>query len=102
MNSTEIPSVQWLSVVRDAFAKTDGSVKTVFEALTVQLSAQETGGSIAAAFAEGLMELAAYADKKMSDTATAVDAEAEAITASRRIVRPVLQAKLQARINSLA
>jgi hypothetical protein len=101
MDNIEKPSTQWLSLVREAFAKTDGSMKAVAEALTTKVSTQATGGSIAAAFAEGLVELSAYADKNLGDSATAVDAEADAIAASRRIVRPVLQAKLQARLDAL-
>ena len=93
--------MQWLSVVREAFAKTDGSVKAVVEALRAQVSPESAGGSVAAAFAEGLAELAAYADKRIGVGDTAVEAEAEAIAASRRIVRPVLQAKLQAQVDSL-
>jgi hypothetical protein len=101
MNSTEISSLQWLSIVRDAFAQTDGSTKAVAEAITAQHATQPLAASIAAAFAEGLAELAAYADGKLIEGATAVDAEAEAVAASRRIVRPILQAKLQARMDAL-
>ena len=100
MDST-VSSVKWLSVFREVFAQTDGSANSVKEALAARRFAEPAMAAIAAAFADGVAELAAYADARLADEATAVDAEADAIAVSRRIVRPVLQAKLQARLDVL-
>ena len=97
MASTEISSVEWLVQVREAFAKTDGSAAAVTTALRKTSS---SGGAVAGAFIEGLGELMAYADCKTL-RGTAVEAECEAVAASRRIVRPLFQAKLQAQVDVL-
>jgi hypothetical protein len=101
MDSTEVSSVQWLSVVRDAFMETDGSTKAMAEAMTSRFAAQPAAASVAIAVAEGIAELAAYADTKLGESATAIDAEAAAVVASRRIVRPLLEAKLQTQMDAL-
>lgn len=96
MVSTRESNVEWLVLVREAFAKTDGSASAVTAALAKTFS---NAGAVAGAFIEGLGELMGYAEKAASGTA--IDAEIEAVAASRRIVRPLLQAKLQAQVDAL-
>ncbi len=57
--------------------------------------------SVAEAFLAGASELARYAAGGLKDDENAIDAEREAVAVSRRIVRPVLQAKLQSRLDIL-
>lgn len=101
MDSTSVTSIEWMRIAGAAFAQTDGSAQAMTEAIQVQLATQPAGMAVAAAFAEGLAELARYVAAEPAETADAVDVEAEAVAASRRIVRPLLQAKLQARIDAL-
>jgi hypothetical protein len=86
----------WLSIVREAFAESDSltDVRSMLEK-----RARHTG--LAGAFAAGLHELVSYVDSPLGEADTAVQAEAQAVEASRRIVRPVLEAKLQARLDQL-
>ena len=101
MDSTQVSSVRWLSVVREAFIRTDGSAGALKEAIAAQCSNDPAVAALAAAIADGMVELVTYASVDLADDATAVAAEAEAIDISRRIVRPILQAKLQARLDVL-
>lgn len=96
MESTTNQSVVWLSIVREAFAQSDSLTK-------VQATLEKLGrqAGIAGAFASGLHELVSYVDHPWEETDTAVEAEMQAVEASRRIVRPVLEAKLQARLDRL-
>jgi hypothetical protein len=96
VKTTEDSSAKWIGVVREAMAKSDGSAKGVAKELAVTL-----GAGVAAALVEGIAELACYAGAVLGDEASAIDAEEEAVVASRRMVRPVLQAKLQARLDAL-
>ena len=96
MKTTEELSAKLLSVVREAFAKSDGSAKEVAKELGAVL-----GAGVGAAFVEGLWELAAYTAAATGEEAGAIDEEEAAIVAARRVVRPVLQAKLQARLDAL-
>ncbi len=96
MKTTEELSAMWLDVVRKAFAESDGSAKEVGKVLGARL-----GARVGAALVEGFAELAAYAGSAMGEDATAIDEEEAAVAASRRVVRPVLQAKLQARVEVL-
>jgi hypothetical protein len=59
------------------------------------------GVSVAEAFVAGASELVRYALQGLKEDENAVDAEREAVAVSRRIVRPVLQAKLQSRLDML-
>ncbi|OGQ83914.1 MAG: hypothetical protein A2289_25905 [Deltaproteobacteria bacterium RIFOXYA12_FULL_58_15] len=56
---------------------------------------------MADAFVAGATELAHFAAHGLEDNEDAIDAEREAVAVSRRIVRPVLEAKLQARLDAL-
>ena len=96
MKNTEDSSAKWVGVVRGAFAKSDGSAKGVGKEL-----AGSVGSGLAAALVEGIAELVAYAGAAWGDEANAIDAEEAAVVVSRRIVRPVLEAKLQARLDAL-
>lgn len=96
MKTTEDSSAKWVCVVRDALAKSDGSAKEVAKELATTL-----GFGVAVALVEGIAELVAYAGAALGDEASAIDAEEAAVVASRRMVRPVLQAKLQARLDAL-
>jgi len=93
---TTSDSAVWLSMVREAFAESDSltDVRSVLEE-----RARQTG--LAGAFARGLQELVSYVDSPLAEADTAVEAETRAVEASRRIVRPVLEAKLQARLDQL-
>lgn len=101
MESTSFSSTEWLRIAGTAFMQTDGSAQAMTDAIQAQLASQPAGVAVAAAFAEGLAELARYAAEEPTETADAVDVEAEAVAVSRRVVRPLLQAKLQARLDVL-
>src|SRR5438445_4893751 len=101
MESTRNRDQSWLQVVREAFAQTDGSSKEMALAIRAQMSTRPAGLLVAAAFVEGLTELARYADETPVSTEDAVDLESEAVSVARRVVRPLLQAKMQARLDAL-
>jgi hypothetical protein len=104
MDSTEISSGQWIEICRQAFEVGDGSSQNFAEAVCSRLAesiGRAHGVSVAEAFVTGASELARYALRSLEDGESAVDAEREAVTVSRRIVRPVLQAKLQSRLDML-
>jgi hypothetical protein len=101
MESTRNPDESWLQVVREAYAQTDGSSQAMARAIRGHLSSRPAGLLVAAAFVEGLTELSRYADEGLAATADAVDLEAEAVAVARRVVRPLLQAKMQARLDAL-
>jgi hypothetical protein len=97
MDSTEISSAQWLTIASEAFTQTDGSAKAVAESISARLGVDPLG----AAFALGVSELARYAATCWDEGDSAVEAEEAALAISRRVVRPLLEAKLQSRINAL-
>lgn len=97
MDPTEVSSVTLLAIAGAAFAQTDGSPDAVAAAIAERLGAN----TVAGAFALGVAELARYGAAVWTEGSTAVDAESEAIAASRRIVRPLLEVKVQARLDVL-
>jgi hypothetical protein len=104
MDSTEISSGQWIEICRRAFEVGGGLSPGFAETVCAQLAANlghAHGVSVAKAFVAGASELARYASQSIKGDENAVDAEREAVAASRRIVRPVLEIKLQARLDVL-
>ncbi len=104
MDSTEITSSQWMGICRQAFESNDGLGPGFAEAVCAQLAERVgrlRGETVAQAFIEGASELARYASQAFKEDENALDAECEAVVVSRRIVRPVLQAKLQGRLDEL-
>jgi hypothetical protein len=97
MDSSEISSGAWLVMLGEAWAETGGRPQDIGAAVSERLGADP----VASALVAGVCELAAYAAVASVDTDTAVDAEAEALSVSRRVVRPLLEAKLQVRMNEL-
>jgi hypothetical protein len=95
METTEESSAKWISIIREAFVASDGTAKGVAASLATALGAR------AGAVVEGMAELASYASSALEPEATASDAEEEALAVSRRIMRPALEAKLQARLDAL-
>ncbi len=96
MKTTEDLSAKWIGVVREAFERSDGSAKGLAKELSTTL-----GSGLGAAVVEGIAALAEYASVVLGDEASALDAEEEAVVSARRIVLPVLQTKLQARLDVL-
>lgn len=101
MDSTTIASTQWLRIVTRAVARTDGSRTAVVAAVCEAVRARPGVTPLAAAFAEALAELTQYATAPVAESTDAVDLETEAVVVSRRVLRPLLQAKLQARLDAL-
>ncbi len=101
MESTNNRDESWLHVVREAFVQTDGSSQAMAMAIRRQLWTRPAGLRVAAALVEGLTELARYADEGPASMVDAVDLESEAVAVARRVVRPLLQAKMQARLDAL-
>ena len=101
MNGTEISSEVWMSLAQKAWSSTQGrSAAELLAALRTQMAtAPEAGGFTA--LAEGIAELTAYATADLGDDETSLDAEAEALQVARSVVRPVLEAKLQRRLDHL-
>lgn len=101
-NMIETTSLRILEAVRDALAGGDASVEALAKAIESYLAG---GGPVPStldrALIEGIAELAAYACSPILDEDSAVDAEVEAVAAARRAVRPMLQAKLQRRVDEL-
>ena len=97
MDPTDISSATLLAIAGAALAETDGTPDAVAAHIAQRLGAD----GVTSAFALGLAELAAYGAAGWTQGGTAVDAEAEAVAASRRIVRPLFEAKLQARLDAL-
>jgi hypothetical protein len=97
MDSTLISRVQWLAIVSASLTETDGSAKAV----AAQIRERLGGDQLGLAFALGVLELARYAASDWKEGDLAVEAEQAAIAASRRVVGPLLEAKLQARIDAL-
>jgi len=97
MDSTEISSSQLLSILSAAFAETDGSLEAVTERIGVLFAGDRRG----LAFAVGVAELARYGAAEWGEGDTAVEAEGEAVMASRRIIAPLFQVKMQARVDAL-
>lgn len=96
MNPTPDQSVVWLSIAREAFAHSSTASEA---ALALERLGRQAG--LGGAFALGLQELVAYASAASDRAQDAIDAELEAVAASRRIVCPLLEAKLQARLDAL-
>ena len=101
MQSTKSRDVQWLQIVCESYAETGGSAKAISEAIRRRLATEPAQALVAAAFVEGFQELVCYAEATPEETADAVDLETEAVAISRRIVRPLLQAKMQSRLDAL-
>lgn len=104
MDSTEISSGQWIEICKQAFAQNCGAMEGFAKAVCSQLGQTllETHGVDAArAFLDGACELARYASTELEADENAIDAEREAVAVSRRIVQPVLQTKLQRRLDQL-
>lgn len=97
MDATEISSATLLAIAGAAFAETDGSAEAVAAAITDRLGPN----TLAGAFALGVAELARYGAAGWTEASTAVEAESEAVAVSRRIVRPLLEVKVQARLDTL-
>jgi hypothetical protein len=93
-----------MDICRQAFAQNEGPLEGFAQGIIAQLAervGQSRGVSAARAFVEGACELARYATEGLKDDENAVDAECDAVAASRRIVLPSFQAKLQARLDRL-
>ena len=102
-NMIENTSACIVDVVRAAASQGDASPEAVADRIRARLCSggDEGGGTVGRAFAEGVKELAAYATRTIAIGSTAIDAETEAVSVARRVVRPVLEAKLQAQLDAL-
>jgi len=101
MDCTEISSEVWISWAEEAWSTTEGASS---ETLVVELGkrlAAVPGGRLSTALAEGMAELVRYATQGQEEIESALDAEVEALAVSRRIVRPILEAKLQQCLDAL-
>lgn len=96
MNCTEVSSIQWLSIVSEVFAAGGDAA-----AISARIKERFAGDARGQAFASGVVELALYATGDWTEGDSAVEAEAAAVAASRRVVRPLLEVKLQARLDAL-
>lgn len=101
MESTRVPSMEWASIVLRAVGGSDGSRQAVLGAVCAELKVHPEALPMAAAFAESLVELVAYATTPDAASVDSVDLETEAVEASRLILRPLLQAKMQAHLDAL-
>ena len=91
--------------------KSDKKPQTVAE--VIREVAMTTGGTSSAAvmaalearlgagLVQGLELLSAYAQQDMQDDETAMDAEGQAVALSRQVVRPLLEKRLQRRVDKL-
>jgi len=99
---TAMTGAQWLMQVGQAWAQADGSAAALSAALLKSVGGR-AGQSTTAhrAFVEGVAELARYALEAPDIDQDAVAAEVEAVEVSRRIVRPILQHRIQSRLDKL-
>ena len=81
-----------LTTIREV-AMTTGGSSTEFRAA---LEAKFGSG-----FVQALEVLGAYAQSDMDDGETALDAESQAVTLSRQVVRPLLENRLQGQIDKV-
>ena len=97
-----VSSREWVSIAMEAFSRTDGSASAVVEFLG-QWASTSAGSSkpMAMALAAGVAELVQYARGPLDGTSTAIEEEREAIEVSRRVVRPLFEARLQERLDAL-
>jgi hypothetical protein len=79
-------------IIREVAMTTGGSSAAIMAALEARLG---TG------FMQGLELLGAYAQEDMQDDETAMDAETQAVALSRQVVRPLLEKRLQRRVDKL-
>jgi Uncharacterised protein family (UPF0236) len=101
---SEVLSAVLLGAVAEALDAGDASAGALAERIGARVSARVGGDvarSTAGAFVEGVVLLAKYASASLERTASVVDAETEAVAVSRRVVRPVLQARLQQQLDAL-
>ena len=96
MEPTSDPSTLWLSIAREAFAQEHSAAQA---AAALERLGHQRG--LGGGFALGLRELISYAGAAPDPTQGALDAELEAVAVSRRIVRPVFEARLQAGLDEL-
>jgi hypothetical protein len=88
--------------IAEALSRTDGSTSAVVEFLEQWASTSAgTGKPMAMALAAGMAELVQYARGPMDRAPSAIEEEREAVEVSRRVVRPVLEARLQQRLDAL-
>lgn len=100
--NTDSTSTLWLAAAAAAWTQSRGDLLEVSRLLGEQLGGATAGAtSTGKAFLEGVGLLARYAAAEWPEAADAVDAEREAVEVSRRIVRPVLEAKLQRRLDEI-
>ena len=93
-------SEQCKAIAEKAWKQSDGAPEAVARALGHGMSEVLGPGSpMTEAFVQGVCELGRYA--QAAPVEHAVDAEKEAVEVSRRVVVPLLQAKLQQRLDAL-
>jgi len=94
-------SEQWLSIAAAAWESADSPEARV------ELIAEKLGAvagvdqPMVAALAAGIAELVEYAQGPLEESWTAVEEEREAVEMSRRVVRPLYEARLQRRLDGL-
>lgn len=86
--------------VQEALDRGECSAEAVAKAVAMRW-ALGCGRALDGAVAEGLAELLRYSAEGLGEEDSAIDAEEEAVAVARRVVRPVLMAKLQARMDEL-
>jgi hypothetical protein len=100
MDTTRIFSGKWLSLLAEVWSEsptTSGSDLAARVQEKLGLSSQE----VAAGLVEAVEHLGDYVAMETGNEATAVDLEAEAVSVAMKVVRPVLQGKLQERMDVL-
>ena len=98
---SQISGFEWSKLAKEAFEKADGDVGEMVSVLAGRMSQTMPGGRVASAFAAGVAELASYAVSEVGKNSDAIDAEVDAVEVSKRCVRPMLEAKLQDRLNRM-
>jgi len=91
-------SREWMSIAMEAYAESAGDGRKMAERIVERLG---SANELVAAFASGVAELASYALGAGETCATVLDEERDALEVSRRIVRPVLESRLQRRLVEL-
>ncbi len=95
MYSTQILGGEWISLITKAYENSDGSAHQMVTQLETTLSDGSCSGRFSPALIQGIAELIRYAGSVVDDQTDAIDAEMEAVESSRRIIRPLLEVRLQ-------
>ena len=105
MENNKISSEMWKIISEEAWREaaregTDVSCMRIMEKMSGMI-AEKLGSQETKAFVESIGVLVDYTEKDMGEDETALDAESEAVAVAKKTVRPIVEVKLQRRLDDL-